>query len=426
MIHIYVGPTLNPREPLLAAPQVRVRPPMRHGDLFDPAVRPGDTVVLIDGMYHQAAAVRHKELLAVMDRGVRVMGAASIGALRAAELSACGMTGVGAVFRAYLHGDLDGDDEVAVGQEPDGDWRSLTWPLVSLRHVLAVAEHNGLVSQPAAAGLLDAFKAIFYPQRTLPAVAAICRRHGAHAFAAWLQEQRAADPYFGDVKRADALEAVLLALTTSYVPPTGTAAHPCWDTGYYRRWRNHFATGPVPGSAEGAPVGTARRVSYQQLFDPDFPAVWREWLEHLSENPGDGTPGLPLATRLADLTVPSANSIPPHAVFRPVPDVSDPGTVARLLVHESAADRAALIRYEACNDRARRTQPGFSPEALDDHVTSRALQRLWHCPGPGELEEEAAARGFQSSFHAAADLKHFMTGLLHDQEHRGRELTDAQ
>ncbi|GGU42997.1 TfuA-like protein [Streptomyces violascens] len=425
MIHVYVGPTLHHGEPLLSAPRVRVLPPMRHGDLFDPAIGTGDTVVLIDGMYHQAAAVRHKEILAVLDRGVRVIGAASIGALRAAELSAFGMTGVGAVFRAYLRGDLDGDDEVAVGQQPDGSWRSLTWPLVNLRHVLAIAARDGVMAPDAAAGLLAAFGGVYYPHRTLPAVLAICRRHHADAFAAWLQQRRSADPYFGDVKRADALEAVLLALTSTHAPQDPVPAR-CWDTGYYRRWANHFATLPVAGE----PMATARRVAYQQLFDPGFPAVWRAWLGHLSEHPNDGTPGMPLPERMAELTQPHTGRIPAHTLFHPVPDLNDPSTVARLLAHESAADRATIARYAACNDTARRTQPGFCPEALDNAVTGRALQCLWHCPGARELDDEAAARGFHTSAHAVADLKHFLTGLLHDQEHHhslsGRELTDAQ
>ncbi|WP_331721544.1 TfuA-like protein [Streptomyces sp. NBC_00212] len=424
MIHVYVGPTLHHGEPLLAVPRVRVLPPMRHGDLFDPAVRTGDTVVLIDGMYHQVAAVRHKELLAVMDRGVRVIGAASIGALRAAELSAYGMTGVGAVFRAYLGGDLDGDDEVAVGQQTDGSWRSLTWPLVNLRRVLAVAEHDGIVAPHVAAGLLAAVREVYYPHRTLPAVLAVSRRNDAEAFAAWFQKRLSADPHFGDVKRADALEALLLALATTYAPQTAPATVRYWDTGYYRRWVNHAATDCVAG----VPMVTARRVAYQQLFDPGFRAVWRTWLGNLSEHPSDGTPGMPLTARVERLTKPHGRQIPPHALFRPVPDLSDPDTVARLLAHETAADRTAITRYAACNDTARRTQPGFCPEALDDRATARALQRLWHCPGPQDLEDEATARGFHSSTHAAGELKHFMTGLLHDQEQHlsNQELTDAQ
>ncbi|MFG2439695.1 TfuA-like protein [Streptomyces sp. NPDC048508] len=116
MTHVYVGPTLEKSVPEFAEPGMRVCPPARHGDLIADALRDGDTVVLIDGVYHQAPALRHKEILAAMGRGVRVIGAASIGALRAAELAPFGMLGVGAVYTAYAQGKITGDDEVAVDE----------------------------------------------------------------------------------------------------------------------------------------------------------------------------------------------------------------------------------------------------------------------------------------------------------------------
>ena len=48
-----------------------------------------------------------------MAAGTQVFGAASMGALRAAELAPFGMIGVGAIFAAYRDGRLTGDDEVA-------------------------------------------------------------------------------------------------------------------------------------------------------------------------------------------------------------------------------------------------------------------------------------------------------------------------
>ncbi|MGJ3558798.1 TfuA-like protein [Streptomyces sp. INA 01156] len=209
---MFVGPTLPRSEPVLTAPGVRVWPPVAHGDLFQAAIRKGDTAVIIDGVYHQAPALRHKEILAAMGRGVRVIGAASIGALRAAELAPFGVLGVGSVFTAYARGDIDGDDEVAVGQAPDGEWAALSWPLVNLRHVVQLAQLAGLLDGERASALLADLRAVYYPQRTTGAVHAVCRRRGEHEFAGWLAEQRERDPGFGDVKRADALAAVRTAL----------------------------------------------------------------------------------------------------------------------------------------------------------------------------------------------------------------------
>ncbi|MER5918217.1 TfuA-like protein [Streptomyces sp. NPDC001982] len=215
---MFVGPTLPRSEPVLSAPGVRVRPPVGHGDLFDATIRGGDTAVSIDGVYHQAPALRHKEILAAMGRGVRVIGAASIGALRAAELDAFGMLGVGAIYTAYARGEIGGDDEVAVGQVPDGGREALTWPMVNLRHVLQLARTSGVLDQALAELLPAALRGIYYPQRTtaagrLPAA-------GEAEFAVWPAEQREHDPYFGDLKRADALAAVRTAFD-GRVPPGG-------------------------------------------------------------------------------------------------------------------------------------------------------------------------------------------------------------
>ncbi|MET7621277.1 TfuA-like protein [Streptomyces sp. NPDC005408] len=409
MIHVYVGPTLAPDEPLLSALTVRVLPPVRHGDLFDHAIADHDTVVIIDGLYHQVPALRHKEILAVMSRGVRVIGAASIGALRAAELHGFGMVGVGQIFHAYVVGDIDGDDEVAVGQEPGGEQRALTWPLVNLRHVLRIAEQHGVVTSGTAARLLEELRAVYYPQRSTAAVLAVCRQCGAGAVGAWLEEQRSVDPHFGDLKRCDAVQALLVALDGRSQRPG--EAETCWDTSYFRRWANHFATELV----DGRTLATSHRVSYQALFDGQFPRVWEAHLNHLSHCTDDGRRGMPLAERMARLTGEQPSPLPAHAVFRLRADLRDADTVARLLARETAADRAAITRYETCNEQARRSVPGFVPEAVKDTVTRSTLLDLWRV-APDRVDDEAAARGFHSSAHAIEEMKQFMVGFLHDQE----------
>jgi hypothetical protein len=85
-------------------PGARVHPPVRHGDVLSIDAAAGDTVVIIDGAFFHAAAVRHKEILELLARGVRVVGAASMGALRAAELWRYGMIGVGDIFSKYAGG----------------------------------------------------------------------------------------------------------------------------------------------------------------------------------------------------------------------------------------------------------------------------------------------------------------------------------
>ena len=64
------------------------------------AVRDGATAIgLVDGYFGGAAAVWHKEILYALSLGVRVLGASSMGALRAAECAAYGMEPVGEIAR---------------------------------------------------------------------------------------------------------------------------------------------------------------------------------------------------------------------------------------------------------------------------------------------------------------------------------------
>ncbi|ARX85496.1 hypothetical protein SMD44_04960 [Streptomyces alboflavus] len=383
---------------------------MCHGDLFDPAIADTDTVVVLDGAWHQKPAARHKEFLALLARGVRVIGGASLGAIRAAELQPFGMTGVGAVFRAYLQGEIEGDDEVAVGQAPDGDMRALTWPVVNLRHVLKLAVCEGVVTAQAAEHLLAALRAVYYSERTTAALRAVCRAHHTDQFGGWLDERRAADPHFGDIKQADAVEALEVALAEGLPRPQ---PRPVPESGYYRRWANHAAAQMVGGQR----LSTVVRVAYQAFFDPSFPQVWNGFLKHRSLHPSDGGVSVPLQQRVKAVTG-GAGGLPAHMLFRPVPDLRDEDTVARLLGRETPADRATIIRYQACREAARRTVRGFSVQAVDDGVARRALLRLWDVT-PELLEEAAAARGFRSGEDAICSLKVFIAGLVHDQEQRG-------
>ncbi|WP_346012322.1 TfuA-like protein [Streptomyces sp. SID3343] len=400
---MFTGPTLSRSEPALAAPGVRVLPPARHGDLFDDAIREGDTVVLLDGLYHQAPALRHKEFLAAMGRGVRVIGAASIGALRAAELAPFGMLGVGDVYAAYARGEIVGDDEVAVGQSPDGDFRALTWPMVNLRHVLELAHSAGVLEGERAAALSAALRAIYYPQRTPAAVRAVSRRRGETRFGEWLAERLEEDRNFGNLKRADALAAVHVALHGR--APAGHRPLPAlWETTYFRRWSNAFARTRV----DGLDLSTEDRLVYQQVFDPAFRETWAVYLERRSRWPVDGGPGRPLAERLGRAT---GGDLPADRVFHPAVDLRDEATVALLLAGETAADRRAVARYAHARTLAPGSRLGFSTASVREDLTRDLLRRVWRCPAQG-LDAQASARGLVHGARAVEAAKRLVPGFL--------------
>jgi hypothetical protein len=133
---VFLGPSL-PRAEAAALLDAVYLPPVAMGDLYtlvESKARPGDTVAIIDGLFEQVPAVWHKEILYALAMGVHVYGASSMGALRASELLAFGMKGVGRIFEAYRDGELDNDDEVAVAHaDADSGFRSLSQALVSIR-----------------------------------------------------------------------------------------------------------------------------------------------------------------------------------------------------------------------------------------------------------------------------------------------------
>jgi hypothetical protein len=171
-------------------PGVDWRPPAEAGDLLRLPADDGSTVCLIDGYFDHRPAVRHKEILLLLSRGVRIFGASSIGALRAAEMRAFGMIGVGAVYTAYARGTIEGDDEVAlIHAGADRDWRSLSVSLVDVRATLCHARRRGTVSRAEARALLEAAASIHYVDRDWKSV---CARVGGgarcHAFETWLDQ----------------------------------------------------------------------------------------------------------------------------------------------------------------------------------------------------------------------------------------------
>ncbi len=163
-IIVFLGPSLE-REAAEAILPAEYRPPAKRGDLLR-AVEDGAAVIgLIDGVFHQESAVAHREILAAVKKGVTVIGASSMGALRAAEMDTLGMVGVGEIYRMYKSGELVSDDEVALVFDPETGF-SLSEPLINIRFTLKEAVQQEIITPQERAALLAAAQSVFYPQRT--------------------------------------------------------------------------------------------------------------------------------------------------------------------------------------------------------------------------------------------------------------------
>ena len=161
-IAVFAGPSLPP-EDRLEVPGVLYLPPASRGDVAA-AAETHDAIVLIDGVFHHDLAPSPKECLAACRR-VPMIGAASMGALRAAECWPYGLRPIGAIARWYIREVIDGDDEVAVLVNPETQ-RALTVPSVNVRYVAWLARRRGLLTRDAAERFVSGARGIYYMERS--------------------------------------------------------------------------------------------------------------------------------------------------------------------------------------------------------------------------------------------------------------------
>ena len=161
----FAGPSIA-RDAVEAVANVECRPPVSQGDVYHAAKTAPDVIAIIDGFFEGVPSVWHKEILWALSQGIQVYGASSMGALRAAELHPFGMRGVGEIFAGYRDGIYEDDDEVAVLHGPaELNYMPLSLPMVNARATIDSAAKNSIISQPAAAALIQIAKSIFYQQR---------------------------------------------------------------------------------------------------------------------------------------------------------------------------------------------------------------------------------------------------------------------
>lgn len=97
---------------------VYLRPPAAQGDVLD-AVENGATAIgIVDGTFDEGLSVWHKEILYALTKQVEVLGASSMGALRAAECFHFGMRPIGTIAQNFIEGVYDDDSVVAVTHGP--------------------------------------------------------------------------------------------------------------------------------------------------------------------------------------------------------------------------------------------------------------------------------------------------------------------
>ncbi len=206
-------------------------PPVREGDVLRLVQRARPRAIgIVDGYFRAVPACWHKEILFALSEGVHVFGAASMGALRAAELDSFGMVGVGRIYEAYRSGvfepfadePFDGDDEVAIVHGPaETGYVTASEAMVDIRATLAAATASGIISPTLRDTLVRLAKELPYPERSLARVIAASRSAYPAEFGAlerWLPTGRI------ELKRADAGELLTTMRTFLACDPPPFAA----------------------------------------------------------------------------------------------------------------------------------------------------------------------------------------------------------
>jgi hypothetical protein len=199
---VFTGPTLPERDARQYL-EADYRPPAAIGDVYKAALNRPFAIGIIDGYYETTPSIWHKEVLWALKQGIHVYGAASMGALRAAELAAFGMTGVGKVFEDYRDGVIEDDDEVAVLHSPaEMGYLQVSEAMVNIRATLNRAAADGVIDMAAAKRLIAVGRSIFWKQRSYDALLAAAKDAGAEVLARlrdWLPKHKV------NQKREDAI-----------------------------------------------------------------------------------------------------------------------------------------------------------------------------------------------------------------------------
>lgn len=169
---IFVGPSLPKGEAHEICPDALILGPMEQGDVDYAHRQLGATIIgMVDGYHSQRLPNWHKECLSALSCGVRLLGAASMGALRAVECEPWGAEPIGEIASWYKEGVIEADDEVCLahGDESTG-WRNFSVPLVNIRATLISAQ----ISMRKAREILEFAESLFYPDRVWPTIFTAC------------------------------------------------------------------------------------------------------------------------------------------------------------------------------------------------------------------------------------------------------------
>jgi len=209
---IFAGPTLNGLKIDRTEPSdILWLPPARRGDiakLVSDSESSG-VIGLADGTFHAYPSVSHVELRDAIDKGWRVYGLCSMGAIRAAEMRHLGMIPWGRVAERFCRDPDFADDEVALIHGSEDPFVPLSEPLLHIREFCKAACSRKWIDSGEAFAVINSLRERWYGQRTLDCLRQeLLLATGTTSFSRQLEEALADfGPY--RLKQADLLSFVL-------------------------------------------------------------------------------------------------------------------------------------------------------------------------------------------------------------------------
>jgi hypothetical protein len=163
---VYLGPTLN-REEASKILDADYRDPAKKGDFLRLSHTSDEKkyVGFIDGVFLHDYPPSPIEVYHLATRkNIELIGASSLGALRAVELEKFGMKGIGKIFQLFKNGILDADDEVAVTFVRDKNILQ-SEALIDIRFNLFLAYKKGIITNQTKKRFVKIAKNIYFPYR---------------------------------------------------------------------------------------------------------------------------------------------------------------------------------------------------------------------------------------------------------------------
>lgn len=163
---VYLGPTLS-REEAIKILDADYRDPAKKGD-FLMLSRDSDEkkyVGFVDGVFLHDYPPSPIEVYHLATRkNIELIGASSLGALRAVELEKFGMKGIGKIFQLYKKGIINADDEVAVTFVRENNILQ-SEAMIDIRFNLFLAYKKGIITNQTKKRIAKIAKNIYFPFR---------------------------------------------------------------------------------------------------------------------------------------------------------------------------------------------------------------------------------------------------------------------